>query len=56
MVYRPETERWSHWFESRIAEQFDAIAHFDTTRAVEPLERTARWTEGELPDTWPSTL
>jgi erythromycin esterase-like protein len=56
VVYRPETERWSHWFEARIAEQFDAIAHFDTTRAVEPLERSARWTEGELPDTWPSTL
>jgi hypothetical protein len=23
------------------------------TRAVEPIERTARWEEGELPETYP---
>ena len=34
----------------------DAVIHFDETRAVEPLERTAEWQEGELPETYPSGL
>ena len=25
VIYRPETERWSHYFEARLPEQFDAI-------------------------------
>jgi hypothetical protein len=33
--------------------QFDAVIHVDETRAVEPLERTARWEEGEVPETYP---
>ena len=28
--------------------------HFDETRAVEPLERTAGWERGEAPETFPS--
>ncbi len=54
VIYRPETERWSHYFEASLSQQFDAVIHFDETRAVEPLERTADWEEGELPDTYPS--
>jgi erythromycin esterase-like protein len=38
VVYRPETERASHYFQARLSEQFDAVIHLDTTRAVEPLE------------------
>ena len=53
VVYRPETERASHYFQARIAEQFDAVLHFDETRAVEPLERTAEWDAGEPPETFP---
>lgn len=53
VIYRPETERWSHYFEARLAKQFDAVVHFDRTRAVEPLERTSEWEEGELPETYP---
>jgi hypothetical protein len=34
--------------------QFDAIIHLDRTRAVEPLERSARWQRGEFPETYPS--
>lgn len=56
VVYRPDTERWSHYFSSNIAEQFDAVIHFDETRAVEPLERTSQWDEGEFPETYPSAL
>jgi erythromycin esterase-like protein len=54
VVYRPETERYSHYFESRLPEQFDVVIHIDHTRAVEPLERTAAWVAGDAPETYPS--
>ena len=53
VVYRPDTERGSHYFRARLTEQFDAVLHFDETRAVEPLERTAQWDAGEVPETYP---
>jgi erythromycin esterase-like protein len=56
VIYRPETERLSHYFSARLPEQFDAVLHFDQTRAVEPLERTATWEKGEAPETFPSGL
>ena len=56
VIYRPRTERQSHYFRARLADQFDAVIHIDETRAVEPLERTARWDEGEIPETFPSAV
>lgn len=56
VIYRPETERLSHYFRARLPHQFDALLHYDVTRAVEPLERTGLWERGELPETYPSTL
>ena len=58
VIYRPETERMSHYFWSRLSQQFDAVFHYDHTRAVEPLERTPIWERGEieLPETFPSAL
>jgi erythromycin esterase-like protein/predicted phosphoribosyltransferase len=53
VIYRPQTERQSHYFRARVADQYDAVIHVDETRAVEPLERTARWQEGEIPETYP---
>jgi erythromycin esterase-like protein/predicted phosphoribosyltransferase len=53
VVYRPETERISHYFQARLADQFDAVIHLDETHALEPLERTSQWETGELPDTYP---
>jgi erythromycin esterase-like protein/predicted phosphoribosyltransferase len=53
VVYMPETERASHYFHARIAEQFDAVVHIDETHAVEPLESTSEWEAGELPETYP---
>jgi erythromycin esterase-like protein len=32
VIYRPETERFSHYFNARLADQFDAVIHFDETR------------------------
>ena len=45
--------RSSHYFDARLADQFDAIIHIDETSAVEPLERTSEWEAGELPETYP---
>jgi erythromycin esterase-like protein len=56
VIYRPETERASHYFHARLPEQFDAVIHVDHTRALEPLERSAVWHEGEPAETYPSGL
>ncbi len=37
VIYRPETERQSHYFEAVLPEQFDAVAWFAATTAVTPL-------------------
>lgn len=56
VIYRPQTERQSHYFQATLPQQFDAVLHFDVTRAVEPLERSAQWQAGEAPETWPSGM
>ncbi len=56
VIYRPETERRSHYFHARLGEQFDAVIHLDRTSAVEPLERTSLWDSGEPPETYPTGL
>jgi len=56
VIYRPETERQSHYFLARLADQFDAVLHFDETRAVEPIETTVQWATGEPPETFPFTV
>jgi erythromycin esterase-like protein len=56
VIYRPQTERASHYFEARLAEQFDAVIHLDHTNALEPLERSGLWDRGEPPETFPSGI
>lgn len=56
VIYRPDTERMSHYFEARLPDQFDFMLHYDQTRAVEPLERHPLWSRGEVPETWPTAL
>ena len=53
MIYRPETERVSHYLRARIAEQFDVVVHIDETHALAPLEATSEWHAGEPPETEP---
>jgi erythromycin esterase-like protein len=55
VIYRPETERLSHYFEARLPEQFDAVLHIDRTTALEPLERWAH-DEGDVPETYPTGI
>jgi erythromycin esterase-like protein len=56
VIYLPRTERTSHYFQAQLPAQFDAVIHFDETRAVKPLESTAQWETGEMPETFPSAL
>jgi erythromycin esterase-like protein len=56
VIYRPDTERQSHYYHVKLPAQFDAVLHYDQTRAVEPLERTGLWERGEAPETFPSAL
>jgi erythromycin esterase-like protein len=53
VIYRPESERSSHYFEAVLADQFDAFVWFEETRAVTPLgdERPHG-----APETWPFGL
>ena len=53
VIYRPQTERLSHYFAARLARQFDAVIHIDRTCALQPLERWA-YDETDLPETFPS--
>ena len=53
VIYRPDTERPSHYFTARLAQQFDVVIHIDETRALEPLEIWARH-EVDLPETYPT--
>ncbi|MEL1250991.1 erythromycin esterase family protein [Aurantiacibacter gilvus] len=53
VVYRPQSELTSHYFESVLADQFDAWVWFEESRAVTPLgpERPHG-----APETWPFGL
>jgi erythromycin esterase-like protein len=50
VIYRPQTERFSHYAEASLAQQFDGYVWFDHTHAVTPLPTVART---GTPDTYP---
>jgi erythromycin esterase-like protein len=54
VIYRPETERRSHYYHAALAQQFDAVLHIDRTRAVEPLETQVTQQEPDAAETFPS--
>jgi erythromycin esterase-like protein len=56
VIYRPQTERQSHYFNARVSEQFDALIHIDRTTALVPLEPSPHWYREEVPETYPSGL
>ena len=53
VIYRPESERASHYFQAVLPDQFDEYIWFDNSSAVTPLD--SRMLEG-LPDTYPFGL
>jgi len=54
VVYRPDTERWSHYFEASLARQFDAVVHLDTTEALPALDAADAVGSVTEPETYPS--
>lgn len=54
VIYRPETERWSHYSEALLHRQFDAYIWFDETHALTPLAE--EHLPGHVPDTYPFGL
>jgi erythromycin esterase-like protein len=56
VIYRPETERRSHYFYASLPKQFDAVIHIDNTQGVQPLDRTPHKNTEEAPETFPSAL
>ncbi|HEY8132418.1 MAG TPA: erythromycin esterase family protein, partial [Thermoanaerobaculia bacterium] len=56
VIYLPQSERRSHYFYASLPKQFDAILHYDITRAVEPLERWELEHTTEVPETYPHAL
>lgn len=56
VIYRPDTERQSHYFHTHLSQQFDALIHIDETHALEPLDRGPVWHTGEAPETFPSGM
>jgi erythromycin esterase-like protein len=54
VIYRPDTERVSHYFNADIARQFDAVIFVNRTHAVKPFEYSVHWVpEEEVPETYP---
>ena len=53
VIYRPETELASHYFEAHLPQQFDGYVWFEETHAVTPLPTEAK--EG-TPETYPFGL
>lgn len=54
VIYRPATERTSHYFDARLAEQFDAVVHVDESTALEPLDPVAAAGQSDLPEAYPT--
>ena len=50
VIYRPETERGSHYFQALLSEQFDAFVWFAETSPVTPLAGPRR---AGVPETYP---
>jgi erythromycin esterase-like protein len=53
VIYRPETELQSHYFEAVLPEQFDAFVWLEQTHAITPLSPK---TMEAMPDTYPFGL
>ena len=54
VIYKPETERFSHYFHAILPRQFDTVLHLDRTTAIRPFDPDAGFEEpDEAPETWP---
>jgi erythromycin esterase-like protein len=49
VLYLPETERVSHYFDASLGDQFDAFVFLEETRAVTPITAASRGLPGDHP-------
>jgi erythromycin esterase-like protein len=63
VIYRPETERMSHYYPVELTRQFDAMIHIQETTALRALEPDEQWEvehdlgePAEPPETFPSGI
>ena len=59
VIYRPRTERQSHYFDASLSTQFDCVIHIEVTGALRPLEIHPAWARAEkdhVPDTFPMNV
>ena len=56
VVYRPEPERFSHYLEVDLPDQFDAIIHLAETRAIERSTGHPRGSEPSFREIYPTGL
>ncbi|WP_340105099.1 protein-L-isoaspartate(D-aspartate) O-methyltransferase [Rhodohalobacter sp. 8-1] len=53
VIYRPETELQSHYFQASLPNQFDEYIWFDETKAITPVETSTAEGEDKMPETYP---
>ncbi|KAI9143444.1 hypothetical protein BKA69DRAFT_1061936 [Paraphysoderma sedebokerense] len=55
VIYKPDTERWSHYSKAEIGSQYDAIIHIDQTRHLKPLDKFAHFPDEDenVPELFP---
>jgi erythromycin esterase-like protein len=56
VIYRPSTERMSHYSSADLADQLDALVWFDESKAVQPLEMAQPKTPLGVDETYPFGL
>ena len=56
VIYRPETERWSHYAQAVLPSQFDAWVWFEETTAVTPLDGADEQSTGGEEEMYPFGL
>jgi erythromycin esterase-like protein len=56
VIYRPDTERHSHYFTAKLPDQFDAVIHLDHTHALMPIDPVQPTTSEEAPETYPTAV
>lgn len=54
VIYRPETERISHYFHTSLPRQFNFMIHIDETEAVQPLPSYIDKRQSNMDETYPS--
>eukprot|EP01114_Cavostelium_apophysatum_P023834 TRINITY_DN9107_c0_g1_i1.p1 TRINITY_DN9107_c0_g1~~TRINITY_DN9107_c0_g1_i1.p1 ORF type:complete len:557 (+),score=111.04 TRINITY_DN9107_c0_g1_i1:97-1767(+) len=55
VIYRPATEKQSHYYDCKLSSQYDAVIHLDRTRALRAMDKESELFADEE-DTYPSGL